>query len=90
MNEQVSLFLEGWFSADAKGDPEADRRSIHNSSADYQRTVRDGLAEIIRTRSLTTDEFWEITFVALDSEDELYRQLQEAYDYVYGDDRPAE
>ena len=84
MDPQISMFLQGWFSDETKGDPEGTRRSIENSPPEYQRALQQGLAEMISKRTLTTDEFWEITFVAVDDEEDLYRQLQEAYDYLFG------
>jgi hypothetical protein len=89
MESHVKAFLQTFYSDDMKGDPERYRRSIRNGPEEYQQRLKQGLADLISTRELTADELWKSTWIEFDDDDELYRSLQETYDFLFGgSDRP--
>ena len=82
-------FLTGYFSEELEDERPRMRSSLANSSDDYRAQVRDGLAELIASRSMSTDEFWRVTWKSFDDEDQMYRELTEAYRFLFGAD-PAD
>jgi hypothetical protein len=91
MTPELGTFLTAWFGDETKGDPEGTRRTVRRSAPDYQQRLQHEFAEVIRRRELTPEDVWKSTQVEFDDEDDLYRSLQETYDYLFGgrDDPPA-
>jgi hypothetical protein len=83
VDPQISMFIQGWFHPESSDDPEGMRESIRNSSLGYRQRLQQGLGNLIATREMTTEEFRRTTRVSVTDEEDLYRRLQGAYDYVF-------
>jgi hypothetical protein len=84
MDPAVRRFIRAYFAEEQTNDRPAMRTSLHNSDLEHREKIRDGLAELIRTRSLSPDEFWELTFVEYPDEDALYKEIEDAYEFLFG------
>jgi hypothetical protein len=73
----IALSVDG-----GAADPPAIRNSMRNGSKAYAE-VEAGLRELLRTREITTRDWIKMTYVAFDSEEELYGYLQKMYDYLF-------
>jgi hypothetical protein len=83
-------FITGALSVELAPDHARTRDSLNRSPAEYQETIRNGLAEIIRTRSLSTLDYLKLTNVEFADEDALYRYLAEEYAFLFGEGVPAD
>jgi hypothetical protein len=84
MDPAVRRFISAYFSEELINDRPEMRTSLDNSSAEHREKIKSGLAEIIRTRSLSPQEFWELTFVMYPDEDALYKEIEDAYEFLFG------
>jgi hypothetical protein len=84
MDPAVTRFVRAYFSEEQTNDRSAMRTSLHNSRPEHHTKIKDGLAELIHTRSLSPREFWELTFVLYPDEDTLYKEIEDAYEYLFG------
>ena len=87
-NEALS-FLKRYFGEETARHRDAMRESYARVRPDARERVRSGLAELIRSRSLSVDDFWRVTWVRFADEDEMYREFEAVYTEFFGDERPA-
>ncbi|WP_152360140.1 hypothetical protein [Microlunatus speluncae] len=89
MNEKALDILAGYFdpeSADADW-----RKSLWNSSTEYRESIRDGWAALLRTRTLSLMEFYDLTRTDLEyeTEDQVYADIAKAYEHLFGEPAPT-
>jgi hypothetical protein len=92
VDDATRVFLEMWFDMGNYNSREAFRTSLGNSTKGYRERIQAGLAEVIRKRLLTLAEFEELTFaggVDVETEGEVYPQLNEAYVYLFDEPVPV-
>jgi hypothetical protein len=85
MTPELGTFPTASFGDETKGDPEGARRTVRRSAPDYQQRLQNEFAEAIRKRELNPEDVWKAKQVEFDDEDDLYRSLQETYDYLSAD-----
>jgi hypothetical protein len=67
------------------------RPTLHGFSQEYVDSVRNELANIIRTRGLSVADYEQLTDIHFASEEDLYDYLGKMYEYLFadGDQQPA-
>jgi hypothetical protein len=90
MRSEVTDFLKGYFDEELVDYREQMRVSHSRLRPEVRERLRAGLADLIASRSLSTDDFWHVTWVRFADEDEMYRLFQEAYDFIFGDPADAD
>jgi hypothetical protein len=88
MDEQAKVFIKAYFSPELAGDREELNDSLRNSSAEYRKRIKDGLAELLRTRSIPLVKFSRLTDSSYESEDELYADIAASYEAMFGEPAP--
>lgn len=88
MNEKAESILEGYFHPETAD--EDWRKVLSGGSAEYRATIRTGWADLLRTRSLSLKEFYDLTDTDLEIEtdDELYAEIAKAYEHLFGEPAP--
>ena len=84
MDPAVRRFISAYFSEELINDRTEMRTSLQNSSTEHQEKIKNGLAELISTHSLSPREFWELTFADIPDEDALYKEIEDAYEFLFG------
>jgi hypothetical protein len=88
MNEKVELFIKGYFSPEMVGRQRRLVESLKKSSADYRDTVKSGLAELLITRGMTIDYFWNLTSADYGDMDEVYAEIAKVYEDLFNESAP--
>ena len=88
MNEKVELFIKGYFSPEMTGRQWRLVESLKKSSAAYRDTVKSGLAELLATRDMTIDYFWNLTSADYSDMDEVYAEIAKAYEDLFNESAP--
>jgi len=83
MEQPVKDMITGFFHVELTNERERLRDALDQAPHDVKEEVRTELAAIIRTRSMTPDEFRRLTYVRVSSPDELYAILEEGYEYLF-------
>jgi hypothetical protein len=65
------------------------RESYSPARSEGRERIRSGLAELISSRSMSTEDFWRATWVEFADEGDMYRQFRSVYTEFFGDERPA-
>ena len=83
MEQSVKDMITGFFHIELANDRSRLRDALDQEPNDVKEGVRTELAAIIRARSMSTEEFWELTDVEVDTPDQLYAILEEGYEYLF-------
>lgn len=86
MDERMQTFVAGYFNVEMADQRVELRRVLSRATPAYQDSIRAGLEEILRTRSLSPDEFWDLTHSPVSTVDDLYAQLEAGYREIFGTD----
>lgn len=89
MDDNLESFLASYFSPELAEDRERIHANASNWFPHYRAAVKTGLAELLRTRSLSLDEFCLLTDASYDSEDDVYADIARAYESIFGDSAPT-
>ena len=80
--------LTGYFSEELIKERPEMRSSLHTGGFDGAE-VRAEFADLLRTRTMSHDDFWRATSAWFDSDEDLYRELAEAYRFFFDEEPPA-
>ncbi len=91
LDEKAKDFLGAYFDPEMAGLEDRQRHTLWNVPGDYRERVQVGLADLLRTRSITVKEFYDITDTYLDveTEDEVYAEIAKAYEFLFDQPAPA-
>jgi hypothetical protein len=85
MTDEVLSFLKRYFGEETADYRDSMRDTYARARPDVRERIRSNLAELIRTRSMSVDDFWRATWVRFPDADEMYRQFEEVYTEFFGD-----
>ena len=85
VNAPVLDLLSAYFSEELVDERPGLRTSLDNSPAAERERIRRELADLIAGREMSTEDFWQATWQRFATEDEMYRELADAYRYLFGD-----
>jgi len=85
MRSETTDFLKGYFDEEMVDHRHQMRASHSRLRPEVRERLRAGLADLIASRSMSTDDFWQVTWIRFADEDEMYRQFQEAFDFFFSD-----
>jgi hypothetical protein len=85
MTDEVFSFLKRYFGEETADYRDSMRETYSRARPDVRERIRSGLAELIRTRSMSVDDFWRATWVRFPDEDEMYREFEGVYQVFFGD-----
>jgi len=88
MKSPVLNMLSVYFNEEMAEERATLRSILYNSGPAVVESNRAEFAELLRARSMTSDEFWRATSAYFASDDALYRALEEAYGFFF-DEAPA-
>jgi hypothetical protein len=89
MNSSVIDLLTGYFSEELIKERPEMRSSLYNGGADGVAEVRAEFADLLRDRTMSHDDFWRATSAWFDSDEDLYRELEEAYRFFFDEEPPV-
>ena len=65
------------------------RSSLYNGGPEGVESTRAEFADLLRKRTMTSDDFWRATSVYFASDENLYRALDKAYGFFF-EEAPAQ
>ncbi len=91
MEQRTKELLWAFFSPETAGEQDDLRRSIRRLSDEHRGAARSGLAQVLRSQSLTVKSFYDITDTDLEieTEDEVYAEIAKAYEFLFDEPAPA-
>lgn len=85
MDDQFRKFISGALHTETISDFPTVRELALGRRDDRADQIRSEFAQLLRERSLDTDEWYRLTYVEFDDENHLYTFLQQLYAYLYED-----
>jgi hypothetical protein len=85
MDERVRNFISAFFGPELHGQW-ADLKASVLARPAYRETIRDGLAEILRTRPFNVDDWRRLTYADVATDDEVYAEVAKGYRFLFPDD----
>jgi len=85
VGDEILSFLKRYFGEETADHRDSMRDTYSRIRPDVRERIRGGLAELIRTRSMSVDDVWRATWVRFDGEDQMYREFEGVYRAFLGD-----
>jgi hypothetical protein len=86
MSSAVLDLLSGYFSEELLGERTVMRSSLYNGGPAGVETTKAQFRDLFIARTMTHDEFYRATTACFPNDDELYRELADAYRFFFDED----
>lgn len=87
MNQELQTIVSGYLDIEQGYDVNRNLRgTLHSFRPEFVDAVREGLAELIKSRELSVADYDDLTQgIEFEDEDSLYEYLGEMYEYLFGE-----
>lgn len=89
MTSGVIGLVSGYFAKELIDERPEIRTSLHNGTAEGVERIRAEFGEFLRKRPMTRDELYKATSAWFHDDEEMYRELGDAYRFLFDEEPPA-